>query len=266
MNIRVKITRDGSGRIETLDMEQYLIGVVASEMSDAWPLEALKAQAVAARTYAAARLSPGRPYDVDDTTKYQAYRKPKKPLPNVERAVRETAGIVAVYAGRFASTVYSASNGGVTRSAKERWGSNIPYLPHRDDPWNKASGYPRYGHSVGMSQRGAQWAANHGVGFREILAFYYPGTKLVENYGKAVEKPPEPPQTKPEPIPITVGIGDGGATVERLQRELNERKQKVGIDGIFGPETLKAVKAFQKAHGLAQDGIVGPKTWAALLA
>ena len=83
MNIRVKITRLLSldkGKIPTLDMEEYLRGVVCREMSDKWPLEALKAQAVAARTFAMSRLNPGAAFDVDDTTKYQAYVQPGLPI------------------------------------------------------------------------------------------------------------------------------------------------------------------------------------------
>ena len=60
----------------------------------------------------------------------------------------------------------------------------MPYLTARDDPWDKSAGYPLYGHGVGMSQRGAMWAAEHGKTYREILAFYYPGTELKDNYGE----------------------------------------------------------------------------------
>ena len=73
MDIRVKITRDKSNVVKTMDIEEYLRGVVPSEMSSTWPMEALKAQAVAARTYAMGHLNPARAYDVDDTVTYQAF-------------------------------------------------------------------------------------------------------------------------------------------------------------------------------------------------
>jgi peptidoglycan hydrolase-like amidase len=259
-NIRIKITRVGQpfyGQVRTLDLEDYLVGVVSSEMSDKWPLEALMAQAVAARTYAMAHLRAGAAFDMDDTTKYQAY-KYRKPgaAPNVEKAVMATAGMALRYGGKLISAVYSASNGGQVRSSKDRWGSNIAYLQAKPDPWDKATGLPRFGHGVGMSQRGAQWAANHGVSWRDILAFYYPGCTLAG----------EKPAPAPEPtIPATVNRGDNGAVVIKLQQELNAAGAKLKVDGIFGPKTQAAVKAYQGKNKLVKDGIVGPKTWGALL-
>ena len=75
MDIRVKITRDNSNRIVVLNLEEYLRGVVPAEMPASSPQEALRAQAVAARTYAVKKIEEGknRAYDVDDTAGYQAY-------------------------------------------------------------------------------------------------------------------------------------------------------------------------------------------------
>jgi peptidoglycan hydrolase-like amidase len=264
-NIRIKITRVGQpfyGQVRTLDLEDYLVGVVSSEMSDKWPLEALMAQAVAARTYAMAHMRSSAAYDMDDTTKYQAYRY-RKPgaAPNVENAVKATAGMALRYGGKLISAVYSASNGGQVRSSKDRWGSNIAYLQAKPDPWDKATGLPRFGHGVGMSQRGAQWAANHGVSWRDILAFYYPGCAVDG------EKPaPAPSRGGDRPaIPATVRKGDNGAAVTKLQQELNAAGAKLMVDGIFGPRTDAAVHAYQKKNGLVVDGIAGPKTWGSLL-
>ena len=178
MNIRVKITRDGSNKICTMDIEEYLRGVVPAEMPSKSLVEALKTQAVAARTYAMSKLGSDRPYDVDDTTTYQAYI-PHAVTLSSDIAIHDTAGQVLKYNGKLISAVYSASNGGRTRSAKERWGTAYPYLPAQDDPYNERSGYTRNGHSVGMSQRGTQQAAKEGLTYVQILAFYYPGTVLV---------------------------------------------------------------------------------------
>ena len=75
MNIRVKITRDSSNTIKTMDLEEYLRCVVPSEMPASWPAEALKAQAVAARTYAMKKIQDrkSKEFDVDDTNAFQAY-------------------------------------------------------------------------------------------------------------------------------------------------------------------------------------------------
>ena len=128
-------------------------------------------------------------------------------------AVRETAGIVAVFNGRIAETLYSASNGGETVSAQAAWGgAGKPYLIAQPDPFTKR---PRNGHGVGMSQWGAMERAAAGHTSAEILAFYYPGTNLAGNYGRTAAPAPEapaqatptPPQTSPTQ-PAGFNIGD----------------------------------------------------------
>lgn len=80
----------------------------------------------------------------------------------------------------LATCSYSASNGGRTTSSEERWGGYRPYLIAQNDPWDyAATGGKKTGHGVGMSQAGASYAAGAlGKDYREILAFYYPGTAL----------------------------------------------------------------------------------------
>ena len=187
MNIRVKITRDGTNRIVTMDLEEYLRGVVASEMPSSWPIETLKAQAIAARTYAAryVKTRSKYDYDVDDTVSYQAYRE-NYYKDSCDEAIKATTGIVVMYGNDFAQTVYSSSNPGYTRSAKERWGNDIPYLIHQNDPYDTHGGG---GHGVGMSQWGAKGAAERGLTYKEILQFYYPGTTLNNMYVETEEFP-----------------------------------------------------------------------------
>lgn len=71
--------------------------------------------------------------------------------------------------------------------------------------------------------------------------------------------------TQPEPLPRTILRGDVGPEVRRAQTLLNAKGAALQVDGVFGPKTEAAVRAFQKQKGLAVDGIVGPKTWTALL-
>ena len=91
----------------TLPVEDYLYGVVAYEMSDRFPLEALKAQSVAARTYAMKRKarSGGRDYDVVDTTDDQVFKGFDPEYANVIRAVDDTRGVVGLYEGGYATPV-----------------------------------------------------------------------------------------------------------------------------------------------------------------
>ena len=272
-------------------IEDYLYGVVGYEMSDSWPLEALKAQAVAARNYALRCISTrsSRAYHVVDTSTDQVFRGYDGASSRVIQAVDGTRNM-ALYAGSsIASCYYSASNGGQTEATRNVWGGNLSYSVVRDDPYdlgnpsstvkaaairrdaagldarllqalldgaaaqgavgaslvsildiephtpkyaapsrlytklrftievtggrqlcvdvdtygaledwyglsiNSSSNetvyveegadaftvsFRRWGHGVGMSQRGAQAMAQQGMSFRDILSFYYPGTQL----------------------------------------------------------------------------------------
>ncbi|MBE9223883.1 peptidoglycan-binding protein [Phormidium sp. LEGE 05292] len=62
-----------------------------------------------------------------------------------------------------------------------------------------------------------------------------------------------------------ISSGSKGNDVKYLQQLLNKKGYSLKVDGDFGPHTVAAVKQFQKSHGLAVDGVVGPKTWNALL-
>jgi len=83
-----------------------------------------------------------------------------------------------MYGGRYCTTYFSHSNGGRTYACEEVWNQKKPYLVGRKDEWTQKSGIKRNGHGIGLSQAGAKYAGEHGVGYREILSFYYPYTTL----------------------------------------------------------------------------------------
>jgi len=132
-------------------IEDYLLGVVPYEMGDSFPLEALKAQAIAARTYALRKSGSSDDYDVEDTTNDQAYKGRSTSSPLSEQAVRETEGLCGAYKGQLAWCYYSASNGGQTELGQHVWPVDNPdeyaYMDMRDDPYdyeNDASVVKRY--------------------------------------------------------------------------------------------------------------------------
>ena len=138
-DLRLVNSGQGIDAYLTISMEDYLYGVVAYEMSDSFPLEALKAQAVAARTYAMrAKWNAGsREYDVVDTTADQVYKGYDPIYTRVIQAVNETRGIVGMANGTFAGCYYTASNGGQVASAKQIWGgSGAEYIEMKDDPYD----------------------------------------------------------------------------------------------------------------------------------
>ncbi len=124
--------------VMTLSVEDYLMGVVPHEMSNAFPLEALKAQAVCARTYALAHVDKKADYDVVDTTNDQVFKGVNLADTNAIRAVKETAGLVGMYKGKLATCYYSASNGGQTELVENVWSGrgDWSYYAMVDDPFD----------------------------------------------------------------------------------------------------------------------------------
>ena len=131
--------------VNILDLEDYVKGVVPYEMSNSWPLEALKAQAVAARSYAVAlgsRHSDSH-FDICDNTHCQAYRGLNQAGSNSDAAVDQTAGQFVLYNNKVAQAYYYSSNGGASESVSVVWGSNqanYPYLVGKADPYEASLG------------------------------------------------------------------------------------------------------------------------------
>ena len=121
-----------------METEEYLLGVLPYEMNSAFPLEALKAQAVAARTYALSHTAPDREWDVVDNTDDQVFGGITTESETVRRAVRETEGICVTYQGELVPCYYTASNGGYVESIEKVWGTSGPhgYVPRRADPYD----------------------------------------------------------------------------------------------------------------------------------
>lgn len=111
--------------IEALPLEEYLYGVLASEMRPDWPLEALKAQAVASRTYALKYINPARDYDVTDGVEKQVYGGAGKVNARIMEAVNSTRGEVLKYKGKLLMAFFHACCGGHTASSKSAWGEDV---------------------------------------------------------------------------------------------------------------------------------------------
>ncbi|MGI6696055.1 MAG: SpoIID/LytB domain-containing protein [Christensenellales bacterium] len=139
-DLHVSISNGALLVVLTVPIEEYLLGVVPYEMSDMFPLEALKAQAIAARTYTLRNLRPSEAYDMTDTTNDQVYYGLNPEKANAIRAVKETEGIACFYQNKLAQCYYTASNGGITESALNAWGrENIPYLGVVEDRYDRAN-------------------------------------------------------------------------------------------------------------------------------
>lgn len=125
--------------VNFIDIEKYLLGVVPYEMPSSFPLEALKAQTVIARSYAQTNINRNKKdFDLYDDTRSQVYAGiPKSRLSNVEKAIKETKGEVITYNGRVIDALFHSYSGGYTASAKEVYGNDIEYLKPVEDKYSK---------------------------------------------------------------------------------------------------------------------------------
>jgi cell wall-associated NlpC family hydrolase len=188
LNVTIKCTKPENikrwGRGVTLELEEYLCGVVAAEIGEIAPFEAQKAQAVAARSYAVAAIHSGAK-ELPDNTGFQAFRYyDQQKIPTVTAAVKATSAQVLYYNGSVVKCWYAASNNGQCKSSAEVWGGKTAWTVTQPDPWDQAwhgqnPTKKKSGHQVGMSQVGAVYAAGTlNKTYKEILAFYYPNATL----------------------------------------------------------------------------------------
>lgn len=140
--------------INYLDIEDYLLGVIANEMISSWNIEALKAQAVAARSFAYSNYNKFAKYgfNLTDDTRSQAYGGYNTETKPTTQAVTDTKGIVGYYNKKVAQLIYNASSGGKTEDAKNVWGSAIPYLIAQIDPYSTNDVYSNWKFTMTSSE------------------------------------------------------------------------------------------------------------------
>jgi stage II sporulation protein D len=133
--------------VNVVDLDLYLRGVVPSEMPKNWAPEALKAQAVAARSYALSHLHSGGGFDLYPDTRDQVYLGIRHEAPATTAAVNATAGQVALYKGEVARTYFFSTSGGRTASVQDLYPSSppIPYLVSVGDKYDSISPYHDWG-------------------------------------------------------------------------------------------------------------------------
>lgn len=164
--IPIKVYRTEKKAIETLPLESYVEGVVSAEMPAEFELEALKAQALAARTYIIRRLKEKNFSDVPDgayvldTIKHQVYLDDQQrqsrwaeeyewKSARIKQAVQATAGIVLTYDGQPIDATFFSTSNGFTENASDYWEHSIPYLRSVASPWDVQS--PRYEETTEIS-------------------------------------------------------------------------------------------------------------------
>ena len=151
-NNMIRVKNDKTGIIKELPFEEYIKGVVAGEMPSTFELEALKAQAVASRSYAMYQMTAtkNKEYDVVNTTANQVYLTdeelknnwkedyPKK-INKIKRAIAETNGEYLTYDGQIVNAMFFSTSVGATENSEEVFVSALPYLRSVDSKWDEQS-------------------------------------------------------------------------------------------------------------------------------
>ena len=151
-NTIVRVKRENKGTIDKIPLEKYLIGVLAGEMPVSYDMEALKAQAVAARTYTINKIEQNKndEYDVVDTTNDQVYKDEQqlkeiwkenynKNIQKLRQAIRETNGEYLTYEGKAIHAFFFSTSSGKTENCKDVFGENLPYLVSVSSIWDENS-------------------------------------------------------------------------------------------------------------------------------
>lgn len=189
-DVQVRVYLTAEDRIETVPLETYVRGVVAGEVPAEFEPEALKAQAIAARTYIvrkmlAASVSSGDgsnanglpEYDVTDTAADQVYipldklmtnwsnqEEAERSLERIERAVAETEGVILTYEDEPIEALYFSTSSGFTENAEDYWSMSAPYLTSVPSPWDALLS-PRYEQTIEMELE--DFYKRLGIGKRE---------------------------------------------------------------------------------------------------
>ena len=131
-NMEINIDKEHGklNAINIIGIEEYLYGVLKKEISPRWPAEALKAQAVAARTFAIFNMNKyiDKGYNICASTNSQAYGGVNHEDSLTNKAVDETRGVIITYKGKPINAVYHSDSGGYTEDSENVWGSFLPYL------------------------------------------------------------------------------------------------------------------------------------------
>jgi stage II sporulation protein D len=233
---RVLVIPGGNGltAINYVDLEHYLYSVVGSEMPTSWPIEALKAQSVAARSYVLYHRQRSRNpnFDVGSTTAWQVYGGLEQEAASTQTAVEGTRGQVLTYNGQVIEAVFHSASGGHTENVEDIWSQPIPYLRAVQD---FDAGSPVY-----------QWGVNFSL---QEFGQRIPG---IGNLVAAV-----PVRTTPRGRIVEMRLeGDAGSRIvsgNDLRRALNLRSTLFSVS-IAGNQVQISGRGFGHGVGLSQWG------------
>ena len=232
-SIQVDVANGKLRAVNVVGLEQYLYGVVPSEMPFGWAAEALKAQAVVARSYALATKRAG-PFDLYPDTRSQVYLGYDHEKPSSNAAVDATAGKVLLYDGQVAKTYFFSTSGGRTASAADVWGTSIPYLVSVPDPYDSISPYHTWG-PVAFTGARLGKVLRAGGAIRDVRTVVNPSGRVTT-------------------MTAVTANGERSFDANALRRRLGLRSTwfTVGVLSLTGPDSAVAYGSSTRLTGVAR--------------
>ena len=241
-NTQVRVKRNETNKIETIELEEYLIGVLAGEMPVSYNIEALKAQAVAARTYTLKKMETNKnnTYDVIDTTDDQVYLDENKLkqtwgtnyeqyIKKIKQAITETKGEYLTYNGKIIKAFFFSTSSGQTENCYDVFEEDLPYLISVSSTWDETS--PSYLSEKEFSKKE----------FYEQLELPYQ-----EELDIQIER-------NPSNSINTIKINNNTLKGTEFRRKLNIRSTTMDIEQTEEKITIKS-KGFGHGVGMSQYG------------
>ncbi len=207
--------------LNQLHLEDYLRGVVPKEVPADWPMAALKAQAITARTYTIASLNRhiGKGFNICALDHCQVYGGVDAERVSTDQAVSNTAGEVITYRGKVISALYHSASGGNTADASEVWSSAVPYLKPVID-WDQNSPYSKWTKSL-------SWIELQGFSIRSYPQLGRLRLIIPLDYSK---------EGKLQKVILKGDLGEATITGEQFRFLLGLPSSKVKIGVVYGPE------------------------------
>ncbi|MBM3129011.1 MAG: SpoIID/LytB domain-containing protein [Chloroflexi bacterium] len=254
-----------NNQVEEMKLETYLAGVLAAEIGADAPLEALKAQAVASRTYVvAAQRHPEHNADVCTTAHCQKWKRVDPvSAPEVFRALSETWGVIAMHEGQLISAFFFEHCDGHTRNAEEM---HVPALAYLRGVDCSCGFLTLKGHGVGMCKRGAIVMARRNASFEQILQHYYRGVAIIRT---GLELPADQDASDSAPIPIGAPVAPKPRArrvktppeaAPRPRRRVTRRAQPHEIEELAAPTPVIEITAVPASVALKRVQITPAET------
>lgn len=248
--------------INVVSLDDYVKGVLPYEMGTGWPMAALQAQAVCARTYASmtSKHLSAYGFDVCNTTDCQVYNGLNAAASDTDAAVDSTSGQRLWYNGELAEAVYHSSDGGATENAENVWGTSVAYLMGKLDPYEASISIPNYSYTVTYTPGELTWVLqNSGYSIGTVKNAYVSQRTALGNVYKVtfVDTTGKTLTVKGEACRMAFYSTTYGKNVKSLRFAINgDTSGMGGAGGYYINSAATAVPSLSGAYTISGGGTV----------